>query len=248
MSHPSENDLILHYYGEGGVSPAIEAHLDSCAACSQAFAALRADLSSVTEEPVPARGKEHGEKLWRDLQPRLRRPAPRRMPAVRWWAPAALAASLVAAFLVGRHFPAGGPSPAPIPEQARDRIFLVMVGDHLERSEMVLLELANAEVAEGKEPVDVRSAQESAENLVAANRLFRLSARRAGEPGVASVLDELERVLLEVAHGPSIQGPEARAQLRRRLESGDILFKVRVLESTVRSKEKQMAAVPGTAS
>jgi hypothetical protein len=246
MSHPSEEDLILHYYREAGVSPAIEAHLASCAACSRAFATLRADLSSVTEEPIPVRGEEHGEKVWRDLQPRLRvRPAPLRMPAVRWWAPAALAASLLAAFLVGRHFPAGGPSPAPIPEQARDRIFLVMVGDHLERSEMVLLEVANAE---GKEPVDVRSAQESAENLVAANRLFRLSARRAGEPGMASVLDELERVLLEVAHGPSTQGPEAREQLRRRLESGDILFKVRVLESTVRTKEKQMAAVAGTAS
>jgi hypothetical protein len=246
MSHPSEEDLILLYYGEEGVSPAIEAHLASCTACAQAFAALRADLSSVTEEPIPARGEEHGEKVWRDLQPRLRpRPAARRMPAVRWWAPAALAASLVAAFLVGRHFPAGGPSPVPIPEQARDRIFLVMVGDHLERSEIVLLEVANAE---GKEPMDVRSAQQSAESLVAANRLFRLSARRAGEPGVASVLDELERVLLEVAHGPSTQGPEARAQLRKRLESGDILFKVRVLESTLRSKEKQMAAVPGTAS
>ena len=246
MSHPSEDDLILLYYGEGTASATVEAHLASCAACSQAFAALRADLSSVTEGPIPARGEEHGEKVWRDLQPRLRlRPAARRMPAVRWWAPAALAASLLAAFLVGRHFPAGGPSPAPIPEQARDRIFLVMVGDHLERSEMVLLEVANAE---GSQPVDVRSAQESAESLVAANRLFRLSARRAGEPGVASVLDELERVLLEVAHGPSTLGPEAREQLRKRLESGDILFKVRVLESTVRSKEQQMADVAGTAS
>jgi hypothetical protein len=245
MSHPSEDQLILHYYGEGGTSPAVEAHLASCAACSQAFAALRADLASVAEEPMPARGEQYGERVWRDLQPRLPGRSGRRGPAVRWWAPAALAASLMAAFLAGRHFPAGGPSPAPIPEQARDRIFLVMVGDHLERSEMVLLEVANAE---GSQPVDVRSAQESAESLVAANRLFRLSARRAGEPGVASVLDELERVLLEVAHGPSTLGPEAREQLRKRLESGDILFKVRVLESTVRSKEQQMADVAGTAS
>jgi len=120
-----------------------------------------------------------------------------------------------------------------------------MVGEHLERSEMVLLELANGE---GRDPADMRSAQQSAENLVAANRLFRLSASRAGEPGVANVLDELERVLLEVARGPAQLGPEQRAQLRRRIESGDILFKVRVLESTMRSREKQLAAVPGTAS
>src|SRR5438552_5178171 len=245
MSHPSEGDLILHYYGED-VSAAVEAHLASCAECAEALARLRADLSSVTEEPVPARGTEYGERVWRAVQPRLAsRPAARRPPAVGWWAPAALAASLMAAFLVGRHFPAGGPAPARISEQARDRIFVVMVGDHLERSEMVLLELVNAE---GRNPVDGRSAQESAENLVAANRLFRLSARRAGEPGVANVLDELERVLLEVARGPSELGPEQRAQLRRRIESGDLLFKVRVLESTMRSKEEKMAAVPGTAS
>ena len=244
MSHPSQDDLILYYYGEAGASASVESHLASCPSCAGAFAALRADLSAVTEDEVPARGEDHGRRVWRGLQPRLgSRPAERRAPAFRWWAPAALAASLLAAFLVGRHFPAG-PSPAPISPQGRDRIFVVMVGDHLERSEMVLLEVVNAE---GKGPVDVRAAQESAENLVAANRLFRLSARRSGEPGVASVLDELERVLLEVAHGPSQLGPEQRAQLRRRLESGDILFKVRVLESTMRSREKQMA-VSGTAS
>ncbi len=244
MSHPSEEDLILLYYGEGGVSPAVEAHLASCPACAKAFEALRADLSSITEDPIAARGDDYGPRVWRTLQPRLgSRFGVRRRPAVRWWAPAALAASLIAAFLVGRHYPV--PSPVTIPEQARARIFVVMVGDHLERSEMVLLEVANAE---GNDPVDVRAAQESAENLVAANRLFRLSARRAGEPGVADVLDDLERVLLEVAHGPSQLGPEERAQLRRRIESGDLLFKVRVLESTMRSKEKQMAAVPGTAS
>lgn len=245
MSHPSEDDLILLYYGEGGLQPSVEAHLAACPTCAQAFEALRVDLSSITGEPIPARGEDYGAGVWRTIQPRLgSRFGARRAPAVRWWAPAALAASLVAAFLVGRHYPAT-PSPGPIPEQARDRIFVVMVGDHLERSEMVLLEVANAE---GNDPVDVRSAQESAENLVAANRLFRLSARRAGEPGVATVLDELERVLLEVARGPSQLGPEERAQLRRRIESGDLLFKVRVLESTMRSKEKQMAAIPGTAS
>lgn len=247
MSHPSEGDLILYYYGEG--DPAgVEGHLRACAECREAFAALRADLGRVVEEPVPDRDAGHGASVWRALEPRLGLPArrfARRRSAARWWAPAALAASLVAAFLLGRQFPSGGPSAGPIPEQGRDRIFLVMVGDHLERTEMVLLEVVNAE---GPGPVDVRAARESAESLVAANRLFRMNASHAGEPGVASVLDEIERVLLEVAHAPAQLDPEARAQLRRRLESGDILFKVRVLESTIRSKEKQLAAVPGTAS
>jgi len=245
MSHPSEGELILLYYGEGDAS-SVESHLASCAACREAFAALRGDLSRVIEPPIPARGDDYGAQVWRALQPRLALGTrARRRPALRWWAPAALAASLLAAFVLGRHFPAGGPSPAAISERARDRIFLVMVGDHLERTEMVLLEVVNAE---GEGPLDVRAAQASAESLVAANRLFRMNARQAGEPGVASVLDEIERVLLEVAHGPAHLDPQARAQMQRRLESGDILFKVRVLESTIRSKEKQMSAVPGTAS
>ena len=41
MSHPSEGDLILHYYGED-VSAAVEAHLASCAECAEALARLRA--------------------------------------------------------------------------------------------------------------------------------------------------------------------------------------------------------------
>ena len=241
MSHLAEDDLILHYYGEGGAPASVEAHLHECVACREAFAALRADLEAVVEEPAPERGQDYGSRVWRSLEPRLRFSRTRR--PLRWLAPAAVAASLVAAFVLGRHFPAG-PSPASIPEQGRDRIFLVMVGDHLERSQMVLLEVANAETA-GE--IDVRSTQESAASLVAANRLFRMNAQQAGEPGVASVLDELERVLIEVAHGPSPLGPEERAQLRRRIEAGDLLFKVRVLESRVRSKEKNLA-VPGTAS
>lgn len=247
MSHASEDDLILYYYDEGDAT-AVGSHLGSCASCQEAFAALRADLARVTEDPLPARGEDHGARVWQALQPRLGgppRPFVRRRPAATWWAPAALAASLVTAFVLGRHFPPAGPSPVPIPERGRDRILLVMVGDHLERTEMVLLEVANAE---GAGPVDVSAARESAESLVAANRLFRMNARQAGEPGVASVLDEIERVLLEVAHGPAQLDPQARAQLRRRLEAGDILFKVRVLESTIRSKEKHMSAVPGTAS
>jgi hypothetical protein len=247
LSHPSEDDLILYYYGEGDCA-AVQAHLAGCPPCRDALAALRADLGRVGEEPLPERGAGHGAQVWRALEPRLGlalRRSPVRRPLTRFWAPAALAASLVVAFFLGRHFPAAGPAAGSIPEQGRDRIFLVMVGDHLERTEMVLLEVVNAE---GPGAVDVRAARDSAESLVAANRLFRMNAAHAGEPGVASVLDEIERVLLEVAHAPARLDPEARAQIRRRLESGDILFKVRVLESTIRSREKQMSAVPGTAS
>ena len=37
-----------------------------------------------------------------------------------------------------------------------------------------------------------------------ANRLYRQTVVRAGEPGMASLLEELERLLVEVAHRPSV--------------------------------------------
>ena len=90
--------------------------------------------------------------------------------------------------------------------------------------------------AEGTGTLDVPAAQESAESLVTANRLYRASAIQAGDTGVASVLEELERVLVEVAH----QGPGASAKemerIRRRIEERGILFKVRVIESQVRER------------
>ena len=81
--------------------------------------------------------------------------------------------------------------------------------------------------------------RERAEDLVAANRLYRLTAERSGEAGVASVLDELERTLIEIAHSPSKLSSPQFEDLRRRIESQGILFKVRVIDSQVRQREKQ---------
>jgi hypothetical protein len=113
----------------------------------------------------------------------------------------------------------------------------VAVGDHLERSEMLLVELVNAG-ADGK-PVDISTQQQYAEELVGANRLYRQTVVRAGEPGVASLLDELERLLVEVAHRPSSMSAADLADIRSRIESRGLLFRVRVIETQVREKEKQ---------
>jgi hypothetical protein len=160
----------------------------------------------------------------------MRRP-PLRRRAVTW---GALAASLLIAFLAGREFPRPAtPVAEAIPEAARERIFLLAVGDHLERSQVLLVELTNA--APGA-ALHRAASQESAEALVSANRLYRASAVQAGDAGVASVLEELERVLVEVAHqGPGASAKE-RERIRRRIEDRGILFKVRVIESQVRER------------
>ena len=151
-----------------------------------------------------------------------------------------MAASLVLAFWLGRQSQTSAPaSLAPMQrEQIRERILLVAVGDHLERSQMVLLEVVNAPA---DQPGDLAASQRSAEDLATANRMYRQAAQRAGESAVASVLEDLERVLVEIAHSPSPASSAEIGRLRQRIESKGLLLKVQVIGSHVREKEKEVA-------
>jgi hypothetical protein len=242
VSHLSEEDLVLHHFGEGEASVA-EAHLADCAPCREALEALRRDLAATPMPEAPARGAEYGAQVWARLAPRLA--ARPRRPWARVAAPLAVAAALVIAFLLGRHWPQAAPAPAPVTASAagRDRILLVAVGDHLERSEMLLVLLANA--GDDGKTVDISAQQQWAEELAGANRLYRQTAARAGEPGTASVLDELERLLVDVAHRPSALRPAELADLRRRIESHGLLFRVRVVGTQLREKEKEATRAQG---
>lgn len=243
--HPSPDDLVLHHYGEADDPAALEAHLARCPECRAAFERVRATLTAVSAEEPPERGADYGERVWERLEPRLAlsgpRPAapPRRLASRRLLWPGALAASLVLAFLLGRHLPRPGGEGTSGP--VRERILLVAVGDHLERSQVVLLELLNADP---KAALDVSAERRTAEDLLSANRLYRQAAARTGEPGMARVLEELERVLLELASGPSELGPEDLETLRRRIESQGVLFKVRVIGSQIRERRKEAARQP----
>ncbi len=98
----------------------------------------------------------------------------------------------------------------------RERVLLVAVGDHLERSQMVLVELVNANP---DRKMDISDEQKWAEDLLVANRLYRQTAARTGDENVAVVLEDLERVLVEIAHSPSTLSREELAEIRKRIES-----------------------------
>jgi hypothetical protein len=234
-AHVSEDDLVLHHYGESP-DPSVAKHVSACAECRASYEALQRVLAAVSASEVPERDSDYGALVWRRLQPRLQRPPARLLPFVRRFAPlAAIAASLVLAFVLGRNQGIQEVRVAqPISAPARERILLVAVGEHLERSQMVLIELQNAT---GNGSVDIQSERDWAEQLVPANRLYRQAALRAGEPGVASVLDDLERVLVEIATSPDQLAPAALEQIRQRIEAQGILFRVRVLGSQVRERE-----------
>jgi anti-sigma factor RsiW len=255
MTHLNEEQLILYHYGEEAYRKpaerrAVAEHLAACDDCRISYESLQRVLAAVEALPVPERAEGYGREVWAQLRPRLDvrpgGPGKTVLSGWAWWfAPqrwalaGAMAALLIVAFLVGRMTQEETSTSAAISPQVRERILMVAVGDHLERSQMILVELSNMP-SNGK--VDISSEQRMASELVGENRLYRQTALNAGEVGVASVLDQLERVLVEVANSPSEVSSKEMETLRKRIESQGILFKVRVIGSDVRQRAHEAPA------
>ncbi len=254
--HASDDELVLLFYGETDVGEGVAGHVESCEACRANLAGLRRTLAVVDRHQIAGRDEGYGGEVWAHVQRELDRPTASRWPS--WFAPrrlafaGGLAVLLAAAFLAGRFSsnparppttvadrkpvptpPVNGASGAPV---VRDRVLLVAVGDHLERSQMVLVELMNRP-ADG--PVNISDTQEWARELVPTNRLIRETADDANEPVVADVLDALERTLVELANSPSELSKSEFEQVRRRIDGQGLVFKIRVLDSQVREREQK---------
>jgi hypothetical protein len=257
--HAIEEDLVLHYYGElpAADEARVSAHLGECSECHVAFRRLQRVLMSVDESALgtPELPEGFERTVWARLEPTLQQRS------AGWWsrlmAPShlgwATAAMVIAAgaFYAGRmstHGPTPGlPAPAATnvaaaANQVRERILLIDLSDHLDRSQRVLVELVSAE---GADAAGVASERERAEQLVSANRLYRETAAATGDASVVDLLDQLERVLVEVAASPSDRSASEIADLRRRIESGSLLFKVRVVSSDLQERRKAAARQTG---
>jgi hypothetical protein len=234
MNHISEEQLVLLYYGESDEAASIDQHLVECEECRKEFRALQLVLNTVDSAPVPERGAEYGRAVWQRIEKRIGKRKQRRFAQWWIWAPA-MAALLVTAFLAGRltHKPVG--TDVAKNRQIRERILMVAVGDHLERSQMVLAELSNAPDHVGK--LDITDERAMASELLDDNRLYRQTARSTGNTAVANMLDDLERVLIEIAHSPTEVSSGQLDDLRQQIESRGLLFKVRVMGSEVRQQE-----------
>ncbi len=254
--HVNEDDLVLHYYGE--LTPADEArvagHVGECHECHAAFRRLQQVLMSVDESALSTPELPEGFErvVWARLQPELQRE--RRgwlsrlvsVPNV-GWATAALAIA-IGSFYAGHRWPAAPPALAPGADgttqasgQVRERLFMVDLSDHLDRSQRILVELVSAD---DEHAASLTGERERAEQLVSANRLYRDTAAATGDASVVDLLDQLERVLVEVAASPSGGSASELGEVRRRIESGSLLFKVRVVSSDL--QERRKAAVRST--
>jgi hypothetical protein len=141
-----------------------------------------------------------------------------------------------AAFMAGRLLPRSQDGAASAGD-LRERILLVDLGDHLERSQMVLIELVSAD---DETAVDISGERTRADELVTANRLYRQTALATGDSTIVDLLDELERVLVDLAASPEELSPERLKEVRQRIESRSLLFKVRVVSSDVRQRQKSI--------
>ena len=243
MKHLNEEELIEHYYSKGTAGAG--KHLKTCTECAEAYAALRIDMDEMKFAVPPARDPAYGERVWQSIGPFLPAYHVRNQSWLdiglwRGLSYAAFALLLVGAFFAGRlseHKQAGTmakSTPAPAQERAappQQRIVVVVLSDHLDRSERLLVELKHADVGISA-PL-----RDEARSLLAANRVCRQKAKH-DDPALTTALDHLDRLLAELANQPGDLNSASITRLQDEMNADRLLFEVRVLRSR--------QAVPGT--
>ena len=246
--HLHEDDLVLHYYGELDAVSAgrSERHLAECADCRASFARLQRIMAAVDMMPEPTLPDSFERTVWARLEPELplgnARGTPRRRGGLSWfaWSPATLAwAAAVVVLVAGAFFAGRATKPEPVQtiasaDQLRERVLVADVGEHLDRSQAMLVDLVTADPSD----LDMAAERKRAEELVAANRLYRQTAAAAGEARIRELLDELERLLVELAASPDQMSADDMENVRDRIDANGLLFKVRVMSSTLRERQK----------
>ena len=241
-THFTHDEFVLSYYGEPELGAGRRAHLERCEDCLAELGKLAAVLDNVTPFEVPEPDAGYEARVWDRLQWRLR--GERRRARHTWVKWVGVAAAIVIAYVTGvlwkpgiARAPEHGTPVIPLAQtvsqqqqQQGDRVLLVIVGEHIDQSERVLVELTN--LTPGA-TTDITTERDRAEELLVSNRLYRRTAVERGEESVATLLDELEPVLLQIAHAPSQVGAEELRAIQKRVESKGLVFKLRVVRADV---------------
>lgn len=250
MKHLMEDELTEHYYkADAGT----ERHLARCAACAEAYAALQSDLAAMQFPAPPARDAAYGERVWASISASLPRLEARKRSWLGWGLlrglsySTAFALLLVCAFYAGRQWEHGrqpritaAQTPPRSQPAARppERVVVVVLSDHLDRSERLLVELkhADADSAEMVNPL-----RDQARSLLAANQICRRKAKKLDDPALAAALDRLDQLFNELANQPGGLNAAAITRLQDQLNSDSLLFEVRVLRS--KALDQKSAAI-----
>ena len=248
MAHPTDDELIEHFCGDADPAGAvrIDAHLLDCGECRRAWDGLAAALTIVNDAvPEPPAGFERV--MWARVQTAI---AADRRSTWTWrqWVPAG---ALAAAVLMGVALVKSSgvaPSADDVTAQAtaadattadmtadsvrqNERVLYTALDGHFQQAEALLVELRNAPDRDG-----LGFEQMTADDLVAAGRLYRQTAEYTGHQRLVRVLEDLEPVLVEVARGADRLDERDRQWLRARIDDDNLLFKVRAVSNDVRGR------------
>ena len=248
MHHLTEEQLVALAYAEDETD-AVQQHLERCGECATAYAAVCSDLDEVEFAAVPARDELHGKRVWESIADRLpeyeapkRRWFPNGMPGGLWGglAVGACAGLLVFGFVAGRLWERKEGQPAqtvagnsaqqkqPGVAHPRDRVVVVVLSDHLDRTERLLMELKHADAGNAE---TVSPLRDEARTLLAANRICRKNTKQDDDPDLAAALDRLDHLLAALANQPEDLNSAGIARLQEEMNSDRLLFEVRVLRS-----------------
>lgn len=252
-----DTDLILYHYRDGLSDADIEAIGRAMAASESLrarYAALLATLGVVDAQPVPEPADGFEQRLWQRWEQRVdaephsaqphrahARPAPRashragvrRLPRY-----AAMMLALVAAvgvgFLLGRQpvdprgAPATGAPPALASHDMAARVLDAYVASHLRETEGVVLTAVNSDNA-----ALLAGNRELAAGLLESNRLYARAAARAGNTRLASFLQQLEPLLIELANPAPTEAIQGSDGLRDYVDKTDLLFQLRAAQARI---------------
>ena len=246
MNHLEEDQLVLYYYGEAPPADGMEEHLGVCDACRTKYRTLQRVLNTVDGFPVPERAADYEAKVWASVEGKMGGRRSLRF----WhdWRPLAIAlvtAALVAAAFLGGRELQKAKSPAlrwPIRPRSGSAScwspWAIIWSDPrwswwswrtraLRRKGgwIFLTNRARRRIWSKRTGCIVRTASS------------------VGDTGTASVLDDLERTLLEIAHSPSSLSAKELEDLRKQIEDQGILFKVKIFGSEVRQRESAPPSV-----
>ncbi len=245
MNHLTDEEMIGQVYGESENTAAVEQHLEACRECARNFAELRRDLAALDRVDAPARDDGYGERVWESIASSI--PAYGRERR-RWWGAgwsanpwlkglgyAAACALLVScAFYAGRVWEQKSqPQVAhvePKAQPAKQPIVVVVLDDHLDRSERFLVELKHADMDSTTTGAPMR---DEARSLLAANRVCRKNAAQADDRELTTALDHLDSLLAEAANAPGGLNAENISKLQDKMNTDGVLFEVRVLRSRI---------------
>ncbi|HUD55345.1 MAG TPA: hypothetical protein VMR02_08970 [Terracidiphilus sp.] len=252
MNHLSQEELVELYYSEDG--PEAARHMDACSECAREYEALQADVADMKAVDPPSRPQNYGEQVWNSISGQLpvyarpRRPLFQRILSKQAWfrqrplwiglSVAATCALLVAAaFYAGRLWEHRNPLPPiashPAPP-AQQHVVVVVLSDHLDRSERLLVQLKHANADDTQLATPLR---DEARSLLAANRKCRQEAEANGDPELTMALDHLNELLNGLANQPGGLNADAISKLQAEMNKDGLLFEVRVLRSRIPNRQ-----------